>query len=69
MGDVAAPEDQHALAAKLMERPRELEVLLPAQLPIEAELHDGHIGRGHEVSQHRPGTVVESPVILDRRVG
>lgn len=61
---VTRPGDEHPLVAEVPQSAAEFVVEAGRLCPIDAELHDGHIGVRENVAQHRPCPVVQSPVLI-----
>ena len=63
--DVAAADDQHAaLAQRAPARRRARGGSRTACVGVDRQLHDGDVGVGEGVHEHRPGAVVDAPAVV-----
>ena len=67
--EVAAPGDEDALVAQRREPAGQLVVRLGRQRLVYAQLNGGHIGRGEDVAEHRPGAVIQPPAAIEADFG
>jgi len=67
VGDPALSDDQDAAVAQRGEPGAEVEVAVQRLHGVERELHDGDVGAGEGVHEHRPGAVVRCPRSRCRR--
>src|SRR6202047_5536521 len=66
MDEVPASDNEHAVTPQFCKFPANLEMERRRPRLVDAELYDRHIGRGVDVLQHGPRTVIETPRIVER---
>ncbi len=64
MHHVAGAEQQHALVAQRRQPDAELVVIVGRLGDVQAQLHHRDIGLRIELDQHRPGAVIQAPVLI-----
>ena len=67
MHEVAGPGDHDPLVPQRRQRPGQIVVLTRRQVAVQRQLHHRHVGFRPDVAQHRPGSVIQAPLLgLDR---
>ena len=65
---IATAHDQYAFVAQWREPLRYFVVKRRGLRLVDAQLHDGNVGAGVDVHEHRPGPVIEPPMLIHRDI-